>query len=109
MIWALIAPEHRDVITTGGQVLIAIVTTLGAIQVALIQQGRRENRRILDAAQAAAERSEPTGDGFARRVEAALARVEHDLGGVRSEIRATNRRLDTTAERLDRHIDRSDG
>lgn len=48
----------------------------------------------------AAKRAEPTGNGYASRTEAALERIEKDVGG----LRADHRHL---AQRFDRHIDRS--
>jgi len=90
------------------EVVVALVAALGGILVALIQSTRRQ-------ASLAAERSAPTGNGYAGRTEAALARLEaiaestqRDIGGLRAEVRATRRQLDHTARRLDRHLERED-
>lgn len=104
---ALIAPEHRDVITTGGQVLIALVTGFFAIQVALIQSGRK-------AAKLAAERSAPTSNGFAStttetldEVKESLKAVSRDVAGIRSELRTERTERIRLAEKVDQLLERN--
>lgn len=88
-------PPNRDYITTGGLILVALVTTVGTVLAALIQSNRKLTRRSVDAAEVAAERAEPTGNGFAEQVTTALERIEatqiehgRDIGGIRQDMRA---------------------
>ncbi len=69
--------EHY--ITTGGVVVAAIVTAFGAIQVALIQSGRRWSKT-------AAERSKPTSNGFAASVTKHQQDTDERLGRMERRI-----------------------
>lgn len=80
-------PPARDYITTGGLVLVALITVVGGILTALIERGRRETKRgnasalvaaveAKEAAEQAADLAAPTGNGFATRITDALERIE---------------------------------
>lgn len=108
-------PPSRDYITTGGAVLMTMMTVLGTVLIALIQSNRKLTRRGVDAAETAAERSEPTGNGFAAdvkralaRVESAQARMERDIGGIREEQRTERTERIALAAALSGHIERND-
>lgn len=92
-------PEVEHYITTGGVVLVALVTSgfayLGVRQEAAIRISRRASTR----AGLAVEQTLPTGNGFANRVTDALTRLEVGLEHVSSA-------QVQLAERLDAHIDR---
>lgn len=78
-------PEYRDVI-------VAAIVFAGAV---VSEIGRRQAKKATDAAQLAADRSEPTGNGFAGKVTASLERIE-----ARTE--RTESRCDRIASRQDR-------
>lgn len=106
-----LGPEHRDVITTGGAVVIAVVGVIGSIQVALIQSGRKASKRAEDAAQTAVAQTVSNGDDHsavqelleqvqaeliaqrrdaerhARQSEERHRESRRDIGGIREEIR----------------------
>lgn len=107
MIEAL-TPEHRDVITTGGQVLIALFSLGGIVFGGVLELLRREVVKAKDAARTAADRSAPTGNGYAARTEASLDRIEAVARELRVELRAIDRRHDHLARRLDRHLEGRD-
>lgn len=100
-----VVSSGRDYITTGGVIICTLVTSTTAVLVALIQSNRRLTKRSLKAAETAADRSEPTGNGFALDVREALKRIELDVGGIRSDQRATNHRLDTLTNRFNKHME----
>lgn len=106
-----LGPEHSDVITTGGQLLIALVGVFGAIQVALIQSGRKAAKNAAAAAETAVAQTvgneadhtvvtellEDLQAEFIRmRVDADERHRETraDIGGIREELRT---------ERAERH------
>lgn len=101
-----VVSDGRDYITTGGVVICTLVTSTTGVLVALIQSNRRLTKRSLEAAETAADRSEPTGNGFALDVRTALQRIERDIGGIRSDQRATTQRVDELARRFNHHLDR---
>lgn len=100
-------PPTHDYITTGGLVITTLLTVIGGVLIALIQSNRKLTRRGVNAAEVAAERSEPTGNGWSKKVTEALARIEReqtrqaqalrqqgrDIGGIREEIRIDRRVL----------------
>lgn len=97
----VLAPEHRDVITTGGQVLIAMLGVatawlgyLGFVNKRKTESVRELVEQAVKQATLAAQRSAPTGNGYAARTEAILNELKDGL-----------RRVE---DRLDRHIDQKD-
>lgn len=108
-------PSNREYITTGGAVIIALITTLGAVIGPLLLSTRKEAKRATDAghqAKRAAEEagvlSKPTGNGFAADVKATLARIERDLGGIREEIRIERKERLLLASAISKIIERQD-
>lgn len=103
-----LAPEHRDVITTGGQVLIA----MAGVIIAYLETNRRQTKKARRASEQAAEQTVPTGNGFAAKVLEELREVRRDVGGMRGELRDVRGELkDVRREqhhqgrRLDNHLD----
>lgn len=96
----------RDYITTGGVVICTMLTVLGGVLIALINNNRGLTKRSLEAAESAADRSAPTGNGYAKRTEDQLTWLVREVGGMRADQRVTNQRLDTTNHRLDTLSDR---
>lgn len=82
-----IVPEGRDYITTGGAVLIALITTVGGVLTTQGWRTRKAVNRAATSAQDAADKVTPVSNGFTGKVEATLARIERDLGGIREEMR----------------------
>ena len=95
-----LAPEHRDVITTGGQIVLAAIGLMTALVGYFLERLRREvktgraaQEETAENARLAAERSEPTGNGFAGEMRAAVARIEKG-----------QERLETRQGRLEDHF-----
>ena len=97
-----LAPEHRDVITTGGQIVLAI---LGLISVQL-EANRRQTKKARRSADVAAEQTKTTGNGFAGEVRDELKFIRRELGGIRADGRAADARMDARMDRIDNKIDR---
>lgn len=105
MIDLALGPEHRDIITTGGTIVVALITAIGAAGIELIRRGNKVSRRAAaragDAASLAGqavEQTKATGNGHAKRVENALADIlatqreqAKDIGGLREELRDERR------------------
>lgn len=116
--WHLVAAAADPAtpyITPGGQIILVLISTLGIVLVALIQSGRKLTKRGVEAAEVAATRSEPTGNGFAVDVKAALARIEQtqrqqgrDIGGIREEIRLERVERTTLAHAVSKIIEKDD-
>lgn len=98
----------RDYITLGGGIIMTMLGVIGSVLVALIQSNRRLTKRGMRAAETAAERAEPTGNGYADRTEKALARIERDIGGIREEQRTERLERIDLARALRAHIERND-
>lgn len=93
-------PAHRDVITTGGQIVIATVVALGGVLVAQIQYGNRDTRRVLKRVTGSSSDT-ATLDTILTRVD----EVACDLRGLRKDHRDLSRRADHISQRLDHHIE----
>lgn len=112
----------RDYITSFGGIITTMLGVIGSVLVALIQSNRRLTKRGMEAAETAAdragtaaERAEPTGNGYADRTEKALARIEatqlqqsRDIGGIREEQRTERLERIALARALSAHIERND-
>jgi type II secretory pathway pseudopilin PulG len=98
---ALDSATHQAYITTGGAIIIAI---LSAVLPVLLGQnwlnGRRTKRAAESSAKAAAQTAK-TGNGFALRTEEALARIERALESQGGQII-------TLTNRFNNHIDKDD-
>ena len=101
-----LAPEHRDVITTGGQIVLAFLGLMTVLVTYFLERLRREVKKGRDGqeetaenARLAAERSKPTGNGYALRTEQSLARIEARLDRI-------DRRVESNTNRLNAHIDK---
>lgn len=107
-----LAPEHRDVITTGGQIVLAAIGLLIAVVGYFTERLRREVKKtrrgqqeIGENARLAAERSKPTGNGFAARTEAKLDWLIQSHTDLSSDVRGLRVEVDHQGRRLDRHLD----
>lgn len=107
-------PPNRDYVTTGGLIITTLLTVIGGVLGTLIQSNRKLTRRGMEAAESAADRSEPTGNGFAKNVQASLARIEQvqrqqgrDIGGMREEIRTERQERIGLVTELRDHIKES--
>lgn len=105
----------RDYITTGGAVIIALITTMGAVLGPLLLQIRKEVKAATDAghqakraAEAAGVLSAPTGNGFAAEVLARLERIEHKYDEQADDIRAERIERITLARAFSNYIERQD-
>ncbi len=108
-------PPNRDYITTGGLIICALLSAFSAVIVALVQSNRNMTKRGMKAAEVAAVRSEPTGNGWADEVKDTLERIEakqaeqsRDIGGIREEQRTERVERVALAYALSKHIERND-
>jgi hypothetical protein len=96
---ALDPMTHQAYITTGGAIIIAILSTvLPAILGQNWLTGRRAKRAAEQSAQAVAQTSK-TGNGYALRTEQALQRIERAL-------ESQGDRLTTLTDRFNSHIEK---
>lgn len=110
-----LGPEHRDVITTGGGIVVAIVTAVGGIQIALIQSGRKAAKaaaaqtvgngddhsavtEALEQVQAELIRQRRDAERHARQSEERHRENRRDIGGIREELRLDRARTNQIAE-----------
>lgn len=113
-----LGPEHSDVITTGGAIVVALISAVGFVLAALVQSGRKASKRAESAAQTAVEQTSGNEADHTHvaelleQVQAAVIRqerkaeqhqaessafrreVRRDIGGIREEMRT---------ERSERH------
>ncbi len=106
-----LGPEHREVITTGGYIIAALIAAVSGILVALIQSGRKAAKRaasqtetngddhtavaellaaqsdVLDQVQAELIRQRNTNEAHARQSEARHRESRQDSLNIRDEMR----------------------
>lgn len=111
----------HEYITTGGQIIIALIVTMGAVIGPLLLSTRNQAKKATDAghgakraAETAGRLSEPTSNGFAAGVTHALERIEQaqrqqgrDLGGIRAEMRTEREERIALAAQFRDHIKES--
>lgn len=93
-------------VSTGGQIIIALIGVLGVVLSGLITQNTVQTNKARRSAERAVELSEPTGNGFADAINARLDQIAADLGAhrleQRYELRAVHSRIDSVHRRVNR-------